>query len=102
MEPHLAPEDKKLFYKYLKDATHYFEFGSGGSTYQASLRENLKTIYSVESDISWQNKLKNKIANSTNIHFIFNEMDTKPNDWGNPGIHATEDQKKTIVINCDY
>lgn len=41
------------FYKYLYNTNVYFEYGSGGSTYQASIRKNIKTIYSVESDISW-------------------------------------------------
>jgi len=54
MEPHLSKNDKKIFYKYLDNANVYFEYGSGGSTYQASIRKNIKTIYSVESDITWQ------------------------------------------------
>lgn len=32
-----------MFYKYLDNI--YFEYGSGGSTYQASIRKNIKTIY---------------------------------------------------------
>ena len=47
-----------MFYRHLKNIDVYFEYGSGGSTYQASIRENIKTIYSVESDIQWQKKLK--------------------------------------------
>jgi hypothetical protein len=37
MQPHFLKHDLEMFYKYLKTATHYFEFGSGGSTLQASL-----------------------------------------------------------------
>ena len=92
MEPHLANDDKKLFYKYLDNTNVYFEYGSGGSTYQASIRKNIKTIYSVESDITWQNKLKQTITHP-NIVYIFNEMNTIPNTWGNPGINATNIQK---------
>ena len=58
MQPRLAGKDKNLFYKYLDNASVYFEYGSGGSTYQESIRKNIKTIYSVESDIIWQKKLK--------------------------------------------
>lgn len=94
MEPFFAPEDKKLFYKYLKNSTHYFEYGSGGSTYQVSSCPNLKKIYSVESDVNWQNKLKQEIPDSSKIHFIFSEMNTKPNTWGYPGTNATDKQKK--------
>ena len=94
MEPQLSKNDKKLFYKYLDNVNVnvYFEYGSGGSTYQASIRKNIKTIYSVESDITWQKKLKQIIANF-DISYIYNEMDTQPNTWGNPGKNATNIQK---------
>ena len=92
MEPVIGKNDKKMFYKYLKNINVYFEYGSGGSTYQASIKKNIKTIYSVESDIAWQNKLK-KIITTSNINYIFNEMDTKPNNWGRPGKNATNIQK---------
>lgn len=45
MEPYLAKNDKNLFYRYLDNTTVYFEYGTGGSTYQASIRKNIKTIY---------------------------------------------------------
>ena len=92
MEPHLAKNDKEMFYRHLKNVNIYFEYGSGGSTYQASILNNIKKIYSVESDIQWQNKLKQLITNP-NIHYIYNEMDTRPNTWGNPGINANNIQK---------
>ena len=92
MEPHLSENDKNIFYKYLDNTNVYFEYGSGGSTYQASIRKNIKTIYSVESDITWQKKLNQTIKNP-NINYIYNEMDTKPDTWGNPGKNATNIQK---------
>ena len=92
MEPFLSKNDKNLFYKYLDNINVYFEYGSGGSTYQASIRKNIKTIYSMESDITWQKKL-NEIIKNPNINYIYNEMDTKPNTWGNPGKNATNIQK---------
>ena len=48
MEPYLATNDKLMFYKYLDKSSIYFEYGSGGSTYQASIRNNVLKIYSVE------------------------------------------------------
>ena len=93
MQPHLKKNDITMFYNYLKNATVYFEYGSGGSTYQASILKNIKKIYSVESDIQWQNKLKQLITNP-NIHYIFNEMNTQPITWGHPGKYATNIQKK--------
>ena len=92
MEPHFSKNDKKMFYEYLDNINVYFEYGSGGSTYQASIKKNIKTIYSVESDITWQKKLK-QINKNPNINYIYNEMDTQPNTWGNPGKNATDIQK---------
>ena len=91
MEPHLSENDKIMFYKYLNIIKVYFEYGSGGSTYQASIRSNIKKIYSIESDIIWQNKLKKYIKK--NITYKFNKMDTRPNTWGKPGKNATNIQK---------
>lgn len=105
MEPHLARSDKQMFYKYLDKCKNYFEFGSGGSTYQASIRNNIRNIYSVESDIEWQNKLKQLIKNKE-IKYIFNDMRTLPNTWGKPGKDATILQKTKYsehmknLINC--
>lgn len=94
MEPCLSNIDKQMFYKYLNMKTVYFEFGSGGSTYQAALRPNIKKIYSVESDLEWSNKLKNILGTDNKITFIYNEMNTKPNNWGYPGPNSSDIQKK--------
>lgn len=93
MEPHLGDNDIDMFYKYLDKATNYFEYGSGGSTYQANKRDNIEKIYSVESDEDWHNKLKEEVIGNK-ITYIFNEMDVLPNTWGHPGPDATEDQKR--------
>lgn len=94
MIPYMAKNDIDLFYKYLDNSKIYFEFGSGGSTYQASIRNNIQTIYSVESDLEWHNKLKTILKDKNNIKFIYNEMNTIPNSWGNPGPNSTNEQKK--------
>ena len=93
MEPYLSSNDTKTFYKYLDNSSVYFEYGSGGSTYQASIRKNITTIYSVESDKEWLHKLKSMITHPK-IHYIFNDMDTKPKTWGRYGENATSMQKK--------
>ena len=92
MKPHLEINDTEMFYRYLKNINIYFEYGSGGSTYQASILNNIKKIYSIESDIQWQNHLKQTITNP-NVDYIYNEMDTQPNTWGGPGKNATNIQK---------
>jgi hypothetical protein len=94
MEPCLSNNDKLMFYKYLDKSIIYFEFGSGGSTYQAALKKNIKKIYSVESDLEWHNKLKEILKNENKIIFIYNEMDAIPNNWGSPGPSSTDIQRK--------
>lgn len=91
MRPWFAPNDEQMFYKYLDKAENYFEYGSGGSTFQASIRENIKSIYSVESDLEWHNKLKDLIENKDRISFIYCDMKTQPNTCGHPGISSTLD-----------
>lgn len=95
MEPYFASQDKIMFYKYLDRSTHYFEYGSGGSTYQATLRPNIQKIYSVESDKVWYTKLTNLLKDHKNITFLYHEMDTRPDTWGNPGPNSTPAQWKT-------
>ena len=93
MEPSLSKNDKLMFYKYLDNSKNYFEYGSGGSTYQASIRNNIIKIYSVESDKEWYNILQNKIK-SNNFIYFYNEMNTRPNNWGYPGKNSTLEQHK--------
>jgi protein O-GlcNAc transferase len=92
LEPLFSKNDKDMFYKYLSKATNYFEYGSGGSTVQASLRKNILNIYSVESDKSWHNKIK-EIVKESHIKYIYVEMGTMPNTYGHPGPNATRDEK---------
>jgi len=94
MEPHIAVNDKQMFYKYLDNATNYFEFGSGGSTYQAALRKNITSIHSVESDPMWYSRMTSLLRDKPHVKYIFNEMDTQANTWGYPGPASTKDQKK--------
>ena len=89
MEPHMTQNDLNMFYKYLDKACRYFEYGSGGSTYQASLRPNLEAIYSVESDLGWHNRLKALIGAKPHVNHIYCEMKATGNNWGTPGRGST-------------
>ena len=84
MEPKLKSLDKSLFYKYLDKSTHYMEFGSGGSTYQASIRPNIKSICTVESDLKWIQTLQSKITHPC-IQYNYIDIKAIPNSWGYPG-----------------
>ena len=83
MKPFMPNKETKLLYKYLDKATYYFEFGSGGSTYQASLKDNIKEIWAVENDNNWLKKLKNKIT-SENVNYIFINMNLVKKFGGKP------------------
>ena len=74
-----------MFERYLHNATNYFEYGSGGSTYHASLLPNIQQIYSVESDKKWLDELQQKLKNNSKIKYLYVDLQSKPNDWGNPG-----------------
>ena len=74
-----------MFYRYLDRSKVYFEWGSGGSTYQASIRRNIQQIYSVESDLSWHTTLKAKIPRNANIEYLYADINTQPNTFGYPG-----------------
>jgi hypothetical protein len=88
--PFFKQNDKNLFYKYLNKSKYYFEYGSGGTTYQASLNPNIKKIISIESDYEVHNKIKNMITqNKEKITFQYCDMKTLPNTWGNPGKDST-------------
>lgn len=81
-------DDIKLFYKYLNNCSNYFEFGSGGSTYQALLRDNIKLIYSIENHkpyfIELSKKLNNFKINLDKLNYILINMKTKNNTTGHP------------------
>lgn len=87
----MSHDDMLMFYRYLAKSKSYFEFGSGGSTYQASIRENIQRIISVESDFEWHTKLKSIVKNPL-IQFVYCDIKTIPNNWGHPGKGSTADE----------
>lgn len=50
MNCHFNPRDNVMFSKYLDNSSNYFEYGS---TFQATIRDNIKRCNSVESDKDW-------------------------------------------------
>lgn len=103
MEPHIAPNDLKMFYTYLDKATIYFEFGSGGSTYQACKRANLQRIICVESDLAWIDKIKAFIGVDDRLTYLHIDIKARGTLWGRPGPGSTlDDWKKYSEAICDY
>jgi hypothetical protein len=92
MNPLFSVNDIQLFYKYLDKASYYFEYGTGGSTYQASIRKKIKQIITVESDYIWHKQFKFLLESNNdndNIRFIYCDLDCKPHTWGKPGPNST-------------
>ena len=94
MIPWLAKHDKQIFEEYLSKSSHYFEYGSGGSTFQAATRDNILKLFCVESDKAWLNKVKNSIKNLKDVEYLYCDLKTKPNSWGNPGKDCTDENKR--------
>jgi len=88
---HFNKNDKDLFNKYLNNAQYYFEFGSGGSTYHSSIKQNIKQLYSVESDKEWFDKMIKLIYNKDKLNYFFIDIDAISNNWGYPGKNCSKD-----------
>ena len=89
-KPWMSERDMQVFCYFMNPKNIYFEFGSGGTT-NIAFYYNM-TIYSVESDKNWHDKLKN-----SGIKANYITIDLKSNDRGYPGKETTvEDWKKYI------
>lgn len=81
--------ERQLLNKYLNQSKYYFEYGSGGSTYEAARKSNIIKIYSVESDEDWIDKLLN-VELYNKVKFIYVNIGASGN-WGYPGSESTYD-----------
>lgn len=83
--PAMTANEQQLFLSYLKQAKHYFEFGSGGSTVWA-VEQDL-TVQGVESDPAWVNALQDKLGDKCQVAVV----DIGPTgDWGYPLTQQTD------------
>jgi len=80
--------EQNLLDKYLKNSENYFEYGSGGSTFQSLKHKNLKRVYSIENDFAWIEKLRTYkfISASEKSHrLVFTYINIGPTKkWGYP------------------
>ncbi|MDG0801183.1 tetratricopeptide repeat protein [Pectobacterium polaris] len=77
--PRMSEKETQLFEYYLKQATCYFEFGSGGSTKLAA-RNNVE-VFGVESDKVWVETLKKEVGPLCKVEYV----DIGPTKaWGYP------------------
>ena len=84
MEPFMPDTEKKAFYKYLKQGTCYYEFGSGGSTVVACNSNNILSVVSAESDTTFYEKMCTHFSpKPAKLAFRFIDVGCKGN-WGYP------------------
>ncbi len=103
INPIFSENDKIMFYKYLDKSKNYFEYGSGGSTYQASIRSNIKKVFSVESDKEWYDNLVN-MGLEKKVKLKFVDLNCLPNNWGYPSIYVNDSDKKkysSVILKMD-
>ena len=97
MKPLFKRNDLQLFFEHLDKLNNddiYFEFGSGGSTYHACMRENINTVISVESDPEWFERVSKSIPFRHKLDYKYININNQPRTWGNPGTGATYLQQK--------
>jgi hypothetical protein len=61
--------EQTMFLRYLNACTHYFEYGSGGSTAWASRTPTIQSVTTVENDPAWVETVKRQCPRAT-IRYI--------------------------------
>ena len=73
-----------LFKKYISNASSYFEYGCGGSTFLVNSYPNIKKIVSIDSCAEWIEKTKTQISNSVKVNFYYVDINGNCTGWGAP------------------
>jgi hypothetical protein len=92
MQPYMSDEAAKRLYKFFDKATHIWEYGSGGSTYQACMRPSVKTVHTIESDGGWAEKVRVAVHDAGHGNkLVLKHVDicSRPNHLGLPGAACT-------------
>lgn len=85
MTPHMSAAKIQLLNDSLDRATHYLEYGIGGSTVLAA-QKSLRTIIAIDSSKEWVDKVKTDIEKSFyngNINLLLADLGAT-SDWGYP------------------
>lgn len=98
------PIDRKMFYKYLEKASVYFEFGGGGSTYQAAIKPNIQKVICVESMKEWITTITTQLKDTSKVEFIYIDIknDGCNGGWGHPSVKATPEDKVSYSNTIKY
>ena len=92
MQPYMSEVAIKRLYHFIDRASVIWEYGAGGSTYQACMRPNVIAVHSVESDPGWCEAVKTKVshagqADKLKMHFV--DVHANQNNQGYPGPDCT-------------
>lgn len=83
----MTPKERAVFERIVANQDFYLEFGCGGST-EVALRQGCKKIVSVESDLDWIKRLREKPAVAEAVarqRLQFEHVDIGPvGEWGVP------------------
>jgi hypothetical protein len=83
-KPAMSEAEAAALKRYMCAATHYFEFGAGGSTVLASECPNLKTVRGAESDPAWIRQIT-PFLDMANSRCRVDHADIGPvKEWGHP------------------
>jgi hypothetical protein len=94
-KPFMQDDEIKLLSRTYANAKKVFEFGSGGSTRLAASLPTMELLVSVESDKIWASTSDLSIRNVSFVHEMhLIDLDSKAGDFGNPGSHATKENKE--------
>lgn len=85
----MAPAEEAMLRRYLAKATHYFEFGSGGSTVCASTFANVETIETVESLREWMGEVQKHSTRHVRFHYV--DINGDPHFGGHPRDQSKKD-----------
>jgi hypothetical protein len=84
MQIAMTAKEIALFKKYIPNASSYFEYGCGGSTFLVNSYINIRKIVSIDSCSEWIEKTKKQILDYNKIKFYHIDINSNCLNWGFP------------------
>lgn len=82
--PHMDEGGLACFKAAVASSQCYLEYGCGGSTVYACNAGNVKTVISVDTDVAWMEKVREKLANTTTNLLLQHCNLGEVGVWGTP------------------
>jgi hypothetical protein len=80
----MTTKEIALFKKYVSNASSYFEYGCGGSTFLVNSYPNIKSIVSIDSCSEWIEKTKQQLSDNSKVNFYYIDINGNCSRWGHP------------------